>query len=68
MSFLESGKEGLRWIAAAPKRSLSRAPGCMHCGVKLEMNTFGMYPLSGKCESCIHRVFDEDEVFDDLEY
>jgi hypothetical protein len=32
------------------------------------MNTFGMYPLSGKCESCIHRVFDEDEVFDDLEY
>jgi hypothetical protein len=68
MSFLEGGKEDVRWIAAPVRRSVSRLPGCNHCGRLLEMNTVGVYPLSGNCEECDNRVFDEDEVFDDLEY
>jgi hypothetical protein len=68
MSFLESGKKGFLWIAAPLRRSLSMTPGCALCGRKLEMNPRGMFALSGRCEECTNRVFDEDEGFDELEY
>jgi hypothetical protein len=68
MSFLESGKEGARWLAAPLQHSVSRAPGCVHCGRQLETNAVGIFPLSGKCDNCEHRIFDEDEIFDELEY
>ncbi len=68
MSFLESGKKGVRWIAAPLRRSIITAPGCALCGRTLEMNAVGMFALSGKCETCTNRVFDEDEGFDELEY
>ncbi len=68
MSFLERGKEGFRWIAAPLRRSVMRVPGCAMCGRNLVMNSVGLYPLSGKCDDCVYRLFDEDEVFDDLEY
>jgi hypothetical protein len=68
MSFLESGKEAARWIAAPLRHSVSKTPGCLHCGTRLEMNAVGMYPLSGKCDNCLNRVFDEDEGFEELEY
>jgi len=68
MSFLESGKNNLAWIAAPLRRSVSITPGCALCGRKLEMNPRGVFALSGKCDDCTNRVFDEDEQFDDLEY
>jgi hypothetical protein len=68
MSFLESGKKGFSWVAAPLRRSVSVIPGCALCGRKLEMNARGLFALSGRCEMCTDRVFDEDEAFEDLEY
>jgi DNA-directed RNA polymerase subunit RPC12/RpoP len=68
MSFLESGKKGVLWLPAQIRRSVSLTPGCAVCGRKLEMDAKGVFALSGKCDDCTHRVFDEDEPFDELEY
>jgi hypothetical protein len=69
MSFLDGGKSGgFRWIAAPLQRSISNTPGCAQCGSKLEMDAKGVFALSGKCDNCAHRVFDEDEITDELEY
>jgi len=32
------------------------------------MNARGMFALSGRCDMCTNRLFDEDEGFEDLEY
>jgi hypothetical protein len=68
MSFLDSGKSGIRWLVAPLRRSTSMIPGCAQCGSKLEMNSQGLVALSGKCENCMNRVFDEDGGMDELEY
>jgi hypothetical protein len=64
MSFLESGKGRIKWLA--PARSVRREPGCSQCGRTLEMNAAGKFDLSGKCLGCTNPVAEDFEDFEDL--
>jgi ribosomal protein S27E len=64
MSFLETGKDRIKW--AAPARSVRRDPGCSQCGRTLEMNAAGKFDLSGKCQECVNPMVEDFEDFEDL--
>jgi hypothetical protein len=66
VSFLDTGKDRIEWIAA-PRRSVRRDPGCVQCGAKLEVDDLGRFDSAGKCFNCANWVSDEDEHFDELE-
>ena len=67
MSFLDTTKLRLDWIAAQPRVSVLAKAGCAQCGSGLEMNEKGQYDASGKCFNCVNWVSDEDEETVELE-
>ncbi len=68
MSFLDTGKLRLDWIAAGLVRgSVRPETGCVQCGNRLEMNERGKYDASGKCFNCNNWVSDEDEETEELD-
>jgi hypothetical protein len=73
MSFLESPKSRLTSIASSLAASASAhsshhlKPGCVQCGSLLEVSDRKKTNFSGKCFSCEHWVFDEDDFFEELD-
>lgn len=73
MSYLEGPKTPLTSIASALAASASAhsshrlKPGCVQCGSLLEVSEARKKNFSGKCFSCENWVFDEEEIFDEME-
>ncbi len=65
MSFVENGKNQFNWIASPIRRSVSRIPGCVQCGRRLEMDGLGKFALSGRCDGCTTGCYEGDELIED---
>ena len=50
-----------------PHSSLGPEQGCVRCGSRLEPVEFGEFIFFGKCFNCSTWIFEDDELFEDLE-